>query len=431
LLRPREIAYYLSDSGARLLIAAADHIEAALEGARQSGGISVVSAGGATAAIGSTAGLEAIISDHPPSERLSQRDPTDAAVLLYTSGTTGRPKGALLTHSNLLWNAEISSELHLISAGDTLLGTLPLFHSFGQTCVMNAAFRRRAEVVLMPRFEAAAALKLIARHRVTVFIGVPTMYIALLAETSAPADMPSIRLCVSGGASLPADVLREFEDRFRCRVLEGYGLSETSPVASFNHLDRPSKIGSIGTPIWGTEMRVVDENGQPLSTGEIGEIAIRGHHVMAGYHDRPDETSLAIDVDGWFRTGDLGRTDEDGYFFIVDRKKDMILRGGYNVYPREIEELLYEYPGILEAAVFGVPHPQLGEEVAAAVVARPGETIDADALRAWIRDQVAPYKYPRQITVVDSLPKSATGKILKRELTSSTAATTVSTTAAG
>jgi long-chain acyl-CoA synthetase len=199
-------------------------------------------------------------------------------------------------------------------------------------------------------------------------------------------------------------------------VLEGYGLSETSPVASFNHLGRPSKPGSIGTPVWGTEMRVVDDAGAPVAPGVVGEIAIRGHHVMKSYWQLPDETTAAIDGDGWLRTGDLARCDRDGYFFIVDRKKELILRGGYNVYPREIEEVLYEHQDVLEAAVFGVPHPEFGEEVAAAVVAKPGATIDPGELRDWVRQRVAAYKYPRHIAVLPSLPKGPTGKIVKRNI---------------
>jgi len=418
LLRAREIAYYLQDSGAELLVAWHEQLDAAREGARAAGVKRVVVAGGeADPRAGDIDSLDAILAATAPSDLLVQRDPSDPAVILYTSGTTGRPKGALLTHSNLLWNAEISSELHTIGPADKLLGTLPLFHSFGQTCVLNAGFRHGAEVVLIPRFDAEAALDLLERHAVTVFIGVPTMYVALLnAESAARRDLSALRLCVSGGAAIPVEILRGFEERFGARVLEGYGLSETSPVASFNHVERPSKPGSIGTPIWGTEMRVADDAGVTLPPGEVGEILIRGHHVMAGYHNRLEETAAAIDADGWLHTGDMARMDEDGYFFIVDRKKDLIIRGGYNVYPREVEEVLYEHPAVMEAAVVGVPHAELGEEVAAAVVARPGETIDPDGLRAWVKEQVAPYKYPRHVVVVDELPKGPTGKILKREL---------------
>jgi long-chain acyl-CoA synthetase len=414
LLRAREIAYYLEDSGASVLIAWHEHFDVALEGAQRAGVRNVISVGG-----GGDSGpaLQAAMAHAPAEPFMAQREPGDPAVLLYTSGTTGSPKGALLTHSNLLWNAQISIELHRIEQSDRLLGTLPLFHSFGQTCVLNAAFRSSAEVVLMARFEAEDALDLLERHAVSIFLGVPTMYVSLLnADSASRRDLSALRLCVSGGAAIPVEILHAFEARFGCRVLEGYGLSETSPVAAFNHLERPSKPGSIGTPIWGTEMRIADDDGATVPRGEVGEIFIRGHHVMAGYHGRPEATAEAIDADGWLHTGDVARMDEDGYVFIVDRKKDLIIRGGYNVYPREIEEVLYEYPDVMEAAVVGVPHAELGEEVAAAVVARPGTTIDPVALRAWIRETVAPYKYPRHVVVVDELPKGPTGKLLKREI---------------
>jgi long-chain acyl-CoA synthetase len=414
MLRPREIAYYLGDSGARVLIAAPECLAAAREAAELAVLDQLITTGDPAPGVTSLSEIEPTTS---PDDAMVQREPSDTAVMLYTSGTTGRPKGALLTHSNLLWNAQISAELHGIGRDDRLLGTLPLFHSFGQTCVLNAAFRHGAGVVLMPRFDAEVALELLERYRISVFLGVPTMYVALMnAESAGRRDVSALRLCVSGGAAIPVEVLRGFEERFGCRVLEGYGLSETSPVASFNHLDRPSKPGSIGTPIWGTEMRVADDSGRTLPPGEVGEILIRGHHVMTGYHDRPDETAAAVDADGWFRTGDMARMDEDGYFFIVDRKKDLIIRGGYNVYAREVEEVLYEHPAVMEAAVIGIPDPQLGEEVAAAVVARPGTALDPAELREWVREQVAPYKYPRHVAVVAELPKGPTGKILKREL---------------
>ncbi len=416
LLRPREIAYYLEDSGAEALIAWHECLEPALAGAREAGVERVIGAGAAPAD-GDAPRMEDVLAASEPDAFLAQREPGDPAVILYTSGTTGRPKGALLTHSNLLWNAQVSAELFALQSQDRLLGTLPLFHSFGQTCVLNAAFRRGAEVVLISRFDPNAALELIERRGITVFLGVPTMYVAMLnAESAGGRDLSTLRLCASGGAAIPVEVLRRFEADFGCRVLEGYGLSETSPVASFNHLDRPGRPGSIGTPIWGTEMRVADESGATLPVGEVGEILIRGHHVMAGYHERPEETAAAIDEEGWLHTGDLAKADEDGYFFIVDRKKDLVIRGGYNVYPREIEEVLYEHPDVVEAAVVGVPDEALGEEIAAAVVPRADSELDPEALRAWVREQVAPYKYPRRIALVEALPKGPTGKVLKREL---------------
>jgi len=242
------------------------------------------------------------------------------------------------------------------------------------------------------------------------------MYAAILHLPDAdPAKAATLRVCVSGGAAMPVEILRGFEEKFGCMILEGYGLSETSPVASFNHPDKVRKPGSIGTPIVGVEMRLVDDEGQTAPEGEIGEIAIRGHNVMKGYWNKPDATAEAI-RDGWFRTGDMARVDSDGYYFIVDRKKDLIIRGGYNVYPREIEEVLHEHPAVAEVAVIGIPHPSLGEEVGAAVALKPGATATAEDLRAFAKDRVAAYKYPRHVWLVDSLPKGPTGKILRREV---------------
>jgi long-chain acyl-CoA synthetase len=226
-------------------------------------------------------------------------------------------------------------------------------------------------------------------------------------------DVSSLRLCVSGGSAMPVEVMRSFEETFGCIVLEGYGLSETSPVASFNHPHAERKPGTIGTPIRGVELRLVDDEGRDVAPGEVGEIAIRGENVMKGYWQRPEDTAKAI-PDGWFRSGDLARVDEDGYYAIVDRKKEMIIRGGYNVYPREIEEALYEHPAVAEVACIGIAHPDLGEEVAAAVALKPGASADPDELREFVKARVAAYKYPRHVWLVDALPKGPTGKILRR-----------------
>jgi long-chain acyl-CoA synthetase len=310
----------------------------------------------------------------------------------------------------------LCADLLQLTPDDVIFGGLPLFHSFGQTCTLNAAVRSGACLTLLPRFEPRHALETLSGHRATVFAGVPTMYGALLAQPDQAAyDVSALRVCVSGGAAMPVEVLRGFERAFGCKVLEGYGLSETSPVASFNHPDRERKPGSIGTPIRGVEMRVVDEHGAEVRPGEVGEIVIRGHNVMKGYWKRPEETAAAI-PDGWFRSGDMGRLDQDGYFAIVDRKKDLIIRGGFNVYPREIEEVLYEHPAVAEAAVIGVPHPHLGEEVAAAVALKAGSTVTAEQLREHVKGQLAAYKYPRNVWIVDALPKGPTGKILKRAI---------------
>jgi long-chain acyl-CoA synthetase len=409
LLKGREVSFYLRDPGARLVFAWHGFADAAEAGASDAGAECILVQPGE---------FEQLVLAHQPDPAVAERTADDTAVILYTSGTTGTPKGAELTHANLRRNCTTSARtLGEFTEEDVLLGALPLFHTFGQTCTMNCALVSGACVTMLPRFDPDKALEIIERDRVSVFQGVPTMYNALLhAERADSTDASCLRMCMSGGAAIPVELIRAFEEKFGCIILEGYGLSETSPVASFNHPDKPRKAGSIGTPIEGVEMQVWDDEGNEMPQGEVGEIVIRGHNVMKGYWNRPDATREAITDDGWFRTGDMALVDEDGYFFIVDRKKDMIIRGGYNVYPREIEELLYEHPAVQEAAVLGVPDEQLGEEVGAAVVLCKGESLEPDELRAWLKEQVAAYKYPRKIWFVDELPKGPTGKILKREI---------------
>jgi long-chain acyl-CoA synthetase len=303
-----------------------------------------------------------------------------------------------------------------LTSEDIVFGGLPLFHVFGQTCGLNASVVAGACLTLLPRFDPSKALEILARDHVTVFEGVPTMYGALVHHPDwAKFDLSALRLCVTGGSAMPVEIMRGFERNFGCSVLEGYGLTETSPVASFNHPDRPSKPGSIGTPIRGVEMRVVDDQDNELPAGEIGEIVIRGHNVMKGYWKNTEATEAAM-RGGWFHSGDLARTDEDGYYFIVDRKTDMIIRGGYNVYPREVEDVLYEHPAVAEVAVIGVPHPELGQEVGAAIKLKPGATASADELRDFVKGQLAAYKYPRYVQLFDALPKGPTEKILKRQI---------------
>jgi long-chain acyl-CoA synthetase len=410
LLKAREVAYYLGDSGAPVIFAWHAAAAEAEVGAKQAEAEAIVVA---------PATFGDLLTTATPTPTVVDRAADDTAVILYTSGTTGQPKGAELTHDNLIKNAEVTGrDLLKIGPDDVIFGGLPLFHSFGQTCTLNTAVAAGASLTVLPRFDPAQALRMLADHHATVFAGVPTMYSALLhVPDRADYDVSALRVSVSGGAAMPVEVLRQFEDAFGCIVLEGYGLSETSPVASFNHPDRERKPGSIGTPIRGVEMRVVDEAGNGLPQGEVGEIAIRGHNIMKSYWHKPDATADAISSDGWFRTGDVGRVDEDGYYYIVDRKKDLIIRGGYNVYPREIEEVIYEHPAVAEAAVIGMPNAELGEEVGAAVVLKPGASASADELRAFVKAQVAAYKYPRRVWFVDALPKGPTGKILKREIT--------------
>jgi long-chain acyl-CoA synthetase len=408
LLKEREVGFYLSDPQARFLFAWHGFADAARAGAEEAGAeLFLVEPGR----------FEQLLASAEPDHTDVERDGSDTAVLLYTSGTTGTPKGAELTHDNMLLNClHGSGELIGVSPEDVILGALPLFHSFGQTCCLNGAVRVGACLSMIPRFDPGKALEIVERDRVTIFEGVPTMYHAILHHPERERfDTSSLRICISGGSAMPVEVLRGFDEAFGAAILEGYGLSETSPVASFNHPGRVRKPGSIGTPIEGVEMKVVDERDDDLPTGEVGEIVIRGHNVMKGYWNRPEATEEVM-RGGWFHTGDMATVDEDGYFFIVDRKKDMIIRGGYNVYPREIEEVLYEHPAVSEAAVVGVQDPSMGEEVGAAVVVKPGEERDADAIRSFVKERVAAYKYPRKIWFVDELPKGPTGKILKREI---------------
>ncbi|GAA1681212.1 long-chain fatty acid--CoA ligase [Glycomyces endophyticus] len=360
--------------------------------------------------------------DPEPGARSHPASESDTAVVLYTSGTTGEPKGAELTHSNLVLNALICNRLFDMRPGDVHLVTLPLFHSFGQTVQMNAGLATGATLVLLPRFDPDAALSLMEHERVTFFAGVPTMYWALLNHPGADdhdlaAIAATLRGAVSGGSSLPVEVLHGFEARFDVPILEGYGLSETSPVATFNHMDRPRKPGSIGQPVWGIEVEIRREDGAAADPDEPGEVCVRGSNIMKGYLGRPDATAEAVDDRGWFRTGDIGVADTDGYLYIVDRKKDMIIRGGYNVYPRELEEVLLTHPDVSLAAVIGVPAEGIGEEVKAFVIRRAGAATTADELVDWSREHMAVYKYPRIVEFVDALPMTATGKILKRELT--------------
>ncbi len=415
LLKSREVAYYLGDSGAKALVAWHQFAGEAAKGAADAG---------ATLITAETPDLAGLLAEVPAAATTPNRHDDDDAVILYTSGTTGRPKGAELTHTGLVSNAEIAARtLFDVGPDDVIMGCLPLFHVFGLTCGLNVAVTAAATLTLLPRFDPAKALDILERDRVTLFEGVPTMYAAMLHLPEAdPAKARTLRACASGGAAMPVEVMRGFEQKFGCIVLEGYGLSETSPVASFNHPDKERKPGSIGTPIQGVEMRLIDDEWNTVSGKDaIGEIAIRGQNVMKGYWDKPEATKEAMKGagevgGGWFRTGDMARTDEDGYYFIVDRKKDLIIRGGYNVYPREIEEAMHEHPAVAEVAVIGMPHPELGEEVGAAVALKPGASATPDELRAFVRDRVAAYKYPRRVWLVDALPKGPTGKILRREV---------------
>jgi long-chain acyl-CoA synthetase len=407
LLKEREVAFYLSDSGAQMLVAWHQFEDAARSGAEDANAETIIVQPGS---------LEERLGAAEPVPDTAERDDDGTAVILYTSGTTGTPKGAELTHGNLTAAAEIAVGLVDKGADDVTLGALPLFHVFGLTSGLESSVNVGACLTLLPRFDAGKALEMVERDGVTTFLGVPTMYAAILHHEGGEAfDTSSLDLCVSGGAAMPVEILRAFEEKFECKILEGYGLSETCGIASFNRPDRERKAGSIGIPVPGVDMKVVDDDGNEVAQGEVGEILIRGPVVMKGYWNRPDATADTL-TDGWLRTGDMARVDEDGYFFIVDRKKELIIRGGFNIYPRELEEVLYEHPAVREAAVVGLPHDSLGEEVGAAVALKPGEQVEPDEIRAYMKERVAAYKYPRVVWFVDDLPKGPTGKILKREV---------------
>jgi long-chain acyl-CoA synthetase len=336
------------------------------------------------------------------------------AVILYTSGTTGAPKGAQITEGNLRACAGAFREVLELTTEDRFGTALPLFHIFGQAVVLGSALLAGAGVSLQARFDPAALIDLVRRDRVTLLAGVPTMYSAMVgaAPDAGPADFASLRLAASGGASLPGEIIRRFEARFDCAILEGYGLTESTGAATFNGLHRERKVGSVGIALPGTEVRIAAAHGDDA---QIGEILVKGPMVMKGYWNRPEATEQTL-RDGWLHTGDLGREDADGDIEIVDRLKEMIVRGGYNVYPREVEEVLYGHPDIAEAAVVGVPDEHFGEEVGAVIALRPEAALDPQALRRWAKERLSAYKVPRLFAFCEELPKGATGKVLKREI---------------
>jgi long-chain acyl-CoA synthetase len=408
LLKGREVGFQMDDAGAKLMFGWHQMGDAAREGSETAGAECILVEPGE---------FEKLLGGADPLSEVADRADDDAAIILYTSGTTGTPKGAELTHGNLRSATQIAVDLVDARSDGVTFGALPLFHVFGLTSGLTSSTKVGAELTLLPRFDPGKALEMVQRDRVTTFLGVPTMYAAMLHHPDASSfDTSSLDLCVSGGAAMPVEVLREFERTFDCKILEGYGLSETCAIASFNRPDIERKPGSIGLPVGGVDMRLVGEDGRDVAQGDVGEILIRGPVVMSGYWNRPEATAEALGEDGWLHTGDLAKQDEDGYFFIVDRKKELIIRGGFNIYPREIEEVLYEHPAIREVAVVGIPHDDLGEEVGAAVALKPGASATAEDVQSFVKERVAAYKYPRQIWFVEELPKGSTGKVLKREI---------------
>ncbi|MGD1219042.1 long-chain fatty acid--CoA ligase [Streptomyces krungchingensis] len=410
LLSASEVEHVLKDSGATLLLCHPAQAGTGAAAARALG-VRVVMLG---------AELEQLAADAEPLPSYVTRDADDPAVVLYTSGTTGVPKGAVLSHFNLVMNATVNAfDANDVRPDDIALGALPLFHAFGQTVSLNSTWRAGATLVLLPRFDAARAIELMVKEGVNTFPGVPTMFVAL-ASAAADADvLPELRVCVSGGASLPVAVLERFETAFGAKVYEGYGLSETSPAATVNQPLFGTKPGTIGHPLWGVDVEIAraeaEDRVELLPAGEVGEVVVRGHNVFSGYLGRPEATAEAV-VDGWFRTGDLGTKDDEGFLRIVDRKKDVIIRGGYNVYPREVEEVLMRHPGIAQVAVIGLPDELHGEEVCAVVVPAPGPAADGDDITTWSKEHLGRHKYPRRVEFTEALPLGPSMKVLKREL---------------
>lgn len=342
-------------------------------------------------------------------------DEQDTALILYTSGTTGQPKGAILTHKNLYSNAKDVADYLTINGDDRMIAALPMFHVFCLTVSLNAPLMNGGTILIVPSFSPTEVFRIAVENEATIFAGVPTMYNYLLQSIAGNENsFTGIRMCISGGASMPVALLKQFEQAFNVEISEGYGLSEASPVTCFNPLDRPRKPGSIGTNILHVENKVVDEFGVEVPVGEVGELVVQGPNVMKGYYKMPEETAVSL-KDGWLHTGDMARMDDEGYFYIVDRKKDMILVGGYNVYPREVEEVLYSHPSITETAVIGIPDPNTGEAVISFVVS-DDPTLKEDVLIDFCRSHLAKYKVPKEIEFLDELPKNTTGKILRKNL---------------
>ncbi|MGI8609448.1 MAG: long-chain-fatty-acid--CoA ligase [Candidatus Dormibacteria bacterium] len=418
LLKAPEIDYYLSDSESSAFFYWDMFAKEAVEGGNRASSVKhkiQVSMLGGEAPEGAVDFFK-LIGEEPKTFDSVATGADDICLLIYTSGTTGKPKGAALTNFNLFECCHIGTHVFEFKDDDVIFAALPMFHSFGLSNVVNGAIHGGITMTLLPRFDADKTLQMIQRDKITLFLGVPTMYFALLHHPERSTyDMGSLRLCVSGGASIPGEVINSWEKATGTKILEGYGLSETSPTATFNQLDVGQKVGSIGTAIWGVQVKIFDDEGKEVAQGERGEICIKGHNIMKEYWRNQKATDEAI-KDGWFHSGDIGFVDEEGFFFIVDRKKEMIIRGGFNVYPREIEEVIYQHPGIAEAAVIGMPDEKFGEEVHAVVAPKPGEKIDAAELQAFVKERVAAYKYPRTITILKELPKGPTGKIMKLEI---------------
>jgi long-chain acyl-CoA synthetase len=425
LYKSREIEYLLEDSEAVVFVVLDLFLAEALEAFRRVPGcrhLVVVSSPGTGGKVEGS-GLhryDELMQAAAADFDMVQTEGDDTAVIVYTSGTTGKPKGAELSHFSQLFQCRVLPDLTegMSQPDDVTLVALPLFHAFGQTCLMGNAVGMGTTISLQSRFEPAAALQLMERHRVTVFAGVPTMYVQLLnCPERKKYDLSQLRRCVSGGAPIAIETLQTWKREYGFDIQEGYGLTETSPVATYSAGTIKPKYGSCGKPIWGCDVKIVNDRGEEQPTDREGEVLIRGVNLMKGYYKNPEETAIAL-KGGWLHTGDVGKMDAEGYLYIVGRIKDMIIRGGYNVYPREIEELLYEHPAVQECAVVGVPHVELGEEVKAVLYLKDGCAVTPEEIRQYCKDRMAAFKYPRLVDIrAEPLPKGPTGKILKRELT--------------
>jgi long-chain acyl-CoA synthetase len=417
MLKAPEVAFHLGDSAARILITWEGILAEAAKGA-EAAGLDQIYVVGHAEDSGVGVPFERLMAVEVPRYEMAIREPTDTAVIVYTSGTTGRPKGAELTHLQLYMNADIPGRLFDIRPNDIVLTVLPLFHVFGLSSILNVCVRFGCTMSLVPRFTPAAVLEAIQRDRATIFDGVPTMFADLLSHPGLDGyDLASLRVAISGGASIPAPLLDAFEERFGLVILEGYGLTETASTTTFNVSAQERRAYSVGKPIWGTQTQVWDEHGRQLPPGpdNVGEVVTRGLHVMKGYWHNPEATASAFTGD-WLHTGDLGYFDEDGFLFIVSRKKELIIRGGYNVYPSEIENVLHAHPAIAEAAVVGIPDERLGEEVMAVVITRSADSLPEAELIAYCQERLAAYKCPRIFQFRSELPKNTLGKVLKDQL---------------
>jgi long-chain acyl-CoA synthetase len=435
LLRPREIEYHLSDSDAKAVLVfegtpelpMAEMVKEAFDRVESCEEMVVMCADkNAPSSIKGARTLTELTADKPTAFETHTSKPDDTALILYTSGTTGTPKGAELTHFNIFMNALVAFNLHIPGLDytdgkqKTCLITLPLFHTTGQTAQMNAQMFAGHRIALMPRFDAAAALEAFKDYEVNFWTGVPTMYWAILKyvddnDIDVTPYKKSLLILSSGGAPMPVEVLKAFETKFKCRILEGYGLTETSPISNFNHAQVESVPGTVGHGVFGVDVRCVDDDDNEVAVGERGEVVMRGHNIMKGYYKNPEATAEVF-RNGWFHSGDIGVMDESGILQIVDRKKEMVLRGGYNVYPRELEEVIMTHEAVSLVAIIGVPDEKMGEEVKAYVVLNKGFEVTEEEFIGWCKSQIAANKYPRYVEFRDELPIGGTGKIQKLAL---------------